>query len=166
MKHLTATIYSFILILAFSACQQDFCFTKEQFLESYDNFISEIDNKEAISTEDKANYEARFQDLVEKCYKKYKPEMSLKEKQNFWKSSVTYYLAKEGDNISINISKEKSAFEEYVESEISEVITDSSKGFLSSLETLFDENLPNLFHNIADEIEKFADELESELDDN
>lgn len=168
MKQLIHIIFVLVFVLTFNACQQDFCFTKEQFLETYGQFIHDLESqKEGLTIEEKAKFETRFQNIVEECYKKYKPEMTLKEKQDFWKSSVKYYFAKEGGNININISsKEKSDFEKYVETEISDVIKDSGATFLSSFENILEDKLPSLLDNIANELKKLAVDLEENLDNN
>ena len=163
----TNLFFSFILsALFFTSCQQDFFFTKDQFIDSYDTFIKEMEKKgEDISEKEKSDYEARFKNIVETCYKKYKPELSLKEKQNFWKSSVKYYVAKEGNEISITLSASETEFEKYVESEVKEVLEQSGTAFFNSLEKIMNDNLPKLIDNVAKEFEKFADDLEKAFEE-
>ena len=166
MKSLRTFIIIVFSVSLFSSCQKDACVTKNQFLDSYNAFIKEIeDSKEELSASDKEAFETRFQNIVENCYKKYKPELSLKEKQDFWKSSIKYYLAKEGDEINIKISKANDEFEEYVQNEIKEVIEESGTQFFGSLEKIVNENLPKLFEGFSNELEKFAKDLEDILED-
>jgi len=161
-------LFSFIFsILLFSSCQKDLCFTKDQFLDSYNSFITELEKvNDEITEKEKEEYEQRFKSIVEQCYKKYKPELSLKERQDFWKESVKYYVVKEGNEININLSSLETEFEKYVESEIQEIIEDSGTAFFNSLEEIMEDNLPKFLNSVAKEIEKFADDLEKAFEEN
>jgi len=163
----TNLILTFLLgALFFTSCQQDLCFTKDQFLDSYDAFIKELDEADDdISDNMKKDFEDRFQSLVENCYKQHKPDLTLKEKQEFWKSSVKYYVAKEGNEITIKLSKPESDFEKYVEAEIKEVLEESGGVFFRTLEKIMEENIPDLIDNVAKELEKFAEDLEKAFEE-
>lgn len=163
----TYLIFSIVIgALLFTSCQQDLCFTKDQFLDSYNTFIKELEEeKDDITDTEKKTYEGRFQSLVENCYKKYKSELTLEERQEFWKSSVKYYVAKEGDELTIKLSSKETEFEQYVEAEIKEVLEESGTVFFKSLEKIMEKNLPKLIDNVAKELEKFAEGLEEAFEE-
>jgi len=84
-----------INLLFLQSCSTDKCSTKDSFVEHFEAFAKEFEEKKAkLDEEEKKAYELRYQDIVNNCYKKFKTEMSLQEKQDFWKQSLGFYVAR------------------------------------------------------------------------
>ncbi|MBT8233274.1 MAG: hypothetical protein HKO66_01050 [Saprospiraceae bacterium] len=148
------------------SCSPDPCYTKEQFLDTYNEFVKEVENKkEDISDEEQLAYEKRFESIVESCYKKYRSSLTLKERQDFWKSAVKYYIAKEGEDLTLSISTKDDPFQEYVKEEIKDVIKDSSTTILGKLENMLSDSLPNVIDKLVEGFEEFGEDLKDVLEE-
>ena len=136
-------------------------------MSSFDSFVEEVaKNEKDLTEEDKAAYEDRYQNIVNNCYQKFKKDMSLEERQEFWKSSLEYYIAKEGGSINLVLNdKENEEFAEYIGEEIEELIKESGDEFAETVQNILSSEVPKLIDTVVDEIEKLGDELKKAFED-
>ena len=149
-----------ILLVSFS-CKQDPCATKEGFLTSFENFTTEYEEKKSDLTDnEKAVFMERFKHLVNGCYKKYKPDMTLSEKQEFWKKGLSYYMSKFSNDDDIDLSKElEDPFGQYIKEEVIALVKESGFEFLSSLQEVVELELPKLMEVFSKEIQNMGQEI-------
>lgn len=148
------------LLLMFS-CKKDPCATKAGFLESFSAFTSEFEEKKAdLDDPGKQAYEDRYRALINNCYKQHKAELTLEEKQDFWKKSLAFYVARYDGQFSTVLSEKlDDPFNQYLKDELIELTKESGFTFILSLQSIVKEELPKLMEVFADEIEKFGKEL-------
>lgn len=153
----------FILIVAIAifSCKSDPCSSKEGFLESFANFNTEFENKKTdLSEENLVEYEERFQNIVNTCYKKFKPDMTIEERQDFWKGALSFYVSRYEGEFSLDLSdKMDDPFFQYMKNEVMELVKESGVGYLLSLQKVFKDELPKLMELFSSEIENFGKEL-------
>jgi len=140
MKLITGTILIFCTSLLIFSCKQDPCTTKDGFLASFETFKTEFEEKhEGLDDEAKEAYELRFQGIVNNCYKKFKPELSLKEKQDFWKGALQFYMTRFDGDFDLDFGSEmEDPFNQYVKDEVMEVVKASGAEFLVSIQEVFE----------------------------
>jgi len=148
-------------LLLFQSCKQDSCSTKSSFLEHFDSFTSEFDTKKAdLIEESKLEYENRYKDMVNNCYKKFKADMTLEEKQNFWKKSLSFYVDRYDGQFSTELVKNlDDPFNQYIKDEMIELVKESGMTFIFSLQSIVKDELPKLMEVFSSEVEKFGKEL-------
>jgi len=149
---------SFLMLLV--GCKQDGCTTKEKFLESFDSFIIEFQTatkSKDLTEEDKLAYENTLRELINDCYKKHRPELSLKERQEFWKKSLRFILDRFDGKIDLNVKDNMDdPFNQYVKDELVAVVKDSGSSFLFSLQDVFKDDLPRLMETFSEEFEQIG----------
>jgi hypothetical protein len=148
------------------SCQKDPCYSVDQFKNSYAAFFEEFKKaSKDLSEEELQQYDDRYKDLVENCYKKFKKNLKLSERQDFWKSSVIYYMAKKGGifNINFNTSDKNDPLENYISSELEEVAEESGEEFKKILEGLLENELPKLIDSVLDKFEEIGEDLKESL---
>lgn len=151
----------FLTVFQFFACKEDPCATKEGFLQSFDTFITDYEAASAnMDTTLRAEYDERFKGMVNTCYKKFKPDMSLEEKQEFWKKSLKYYMGKYEGSVGLELSAVlDDPFNQYIKDEVVELVKASGFTFLASLQEAVDVELPKLMEMFSSEIEKIGKEF-------
>lgn len=161
MKITTLLFISVSTIFLLQSCNKDSCATKSGFLESFEAFSKEYDeNKADLDEEKKMEYENRYRDIVNNCYKKFKDEMSLEEKQGFWKQSLSFYMNRYDGQFSANLlEKLDDPFNQYLKEEVVEIIKESGLTYVLSLQSIVKDELPKLMELFSDEIEKFGQQL-------
>lgn len=160
MRLLLGTII-LVSLLQFYSCKPDPCATKEGFLQSFEAFQTDYEEVSAkMDTTLRAEYDDRFRGMVNTCYKKYKPEMSLEEKQEFWKKSLKYYMKRYDGEVDLDLSEAlDDPFNQYIKDEVVELVKASGFGFLASLQEAVDVELPKLMEMFSSEIEKIGKEF-------
>jgi len=152
------------LFLVFS-CKSDPCGTKDGFLEHFDGFTTEFEAaKDKLDDESKLDYENKYKNLVNNCYKKHKEALSLEEKQDFWKKSLAFYVARYDGQFSEMLSqKADDPFNQYLRDEIIEVVKESGMGFVLSLQSIVKDELPKLIELFSKEMEKLGKDFFNNL---
>jgi hypothetical protein len=155
-----------LTIIGFSACQQDACINKEQFISSFDTFTQEIDKIDSELDEAlKTNFVSRYKRFVNNCYKKFKYQMSLKEKQSFWTKSVkSYFKLLDGDMSILFNDESDDPFYKYVQDEIQETVAESGDDFANVISNLVKKELPNYIDKFIDEVGKLNENLKENID--
>lgn len=151
----------FLVGLAILSCKSDPCATKSGFLESFEKFNSEFEDQKAeLEEESLVEYEDRFKSLVNGCYKKFKADMSLEERQDFWESSLSFYLSRYDGKLTADLGdKMDDPFFKYMKAEVMELIKESGAMYLFSLQKVFKNELPRLMEIFSSELENFGEEL-------
>jgi hypothetical protein len=167
MKIYNTALIVLALSISFISCQQDACYNKNQFVNSYKAFFDEFEkNSDDLSKTDKKQYEVRYEKLLENCYKNFKSELSYDERKEFWKSSISFYLEKEGGifNIRFNEINDDDPLKKYIIAEIEEMSDSTTHEFADFLETVLDEELPDLIDSFVDKVGELGDELKKSLE--
>jgi len=148
-------------LLSLNSCKQDPCASKEGFLEHFSAFITDFETAKADLDDTKRQaMEDRYQGIVNDCYKKYKEELTLKEKQDFWKKSLAFYVDRYDGNFSTILGEKRNdPFYQYVKDELVQLTKESGATFLFSLQSIFKDELPKLMEVFSSEIEKIAKDL-------
>ncbi|NNF22739.1 MAG: hypothetical protein HKN67_12415 [Saprospiraceae bacterium] len=154
-------ILYFILIVFISSCTQDPCLTKDQFLKSTDSFFESFnESADALDVQSKADYEKRYEAFVNNCYKKYQEELSIKEKQDFWKKSLNFYLdLYDGKLESLLEEADEDPFKKYVKGEIEQLIKDSGTEYMNEIAELLGDELPKILESFLGDLEKLGQDL-------
>lgn len=157
------TVFSLLLmcLLCLQACKQDSCASKSGFLEHFDGFASEFEKKQGeLDDATKLDYENRYKDIVNNCYKKFKADLTLEEKQDFWKKSLAFYVKRYEGQFSTELMKNiDDPFNQYLKEEVVELVKESGMTFIFSLQSIVKDELPKLMELFSSEIEKFGKEL-------
>jgi len=151
----------FFILLFIVSCKQDPCLTKDQFLSSFDSFTNEFDKRSKdLTIDEKIEFESRYQEIVNNCYKKFKQKLTLKEKQAFWQASLNFYLKRYDGNIGKLLSDaDNDPFRQYVKEEIEELIEISGSDFINSVAEIFEDELPKLIEDIKGSLERIGEDL-------
>ncbi len=152
------------LLLALSlciSCSTDKCASKEDFLQTFDEFSNEFKSlRTEITDNESADFEKRFMDIIKSCYKKHRADLTLEERQEFWKSGLQYYVTTfDLDDKSSLTAALDDPFNVYVKDEVMDVIKESGFSYLSSLQQVVDIELPKLLELFSSEISKLSEEL-------
>lgn len=167
MKLFSYLSFCSCLLLLVSCKKDTACANKGQFLETAEAFALRYEESR-LSSEVETDSEAKlaveldteFKQLVNDCYKKFKAEMSLKERQDFWTKTLKYFLY----SLDLNSREDLNAamddpFNVYVKDEVMELVKESGIGFMMSLQELMKDDLPRLMDVFAEEIEKIGKEF-------
>lgn len=159
MKSIIATLLLGSLLLS-TGCKQEGCTTKESFLESFDVFLTDFQaTREASPLDDqqKLDYENQYKKLVNECYKKFQPDLTLKERQDFWTKSLRFILDRFEGEVDLNFKEQlNDPFNQYVKDELVAVVKDSGFSFLISLQQVFENDLPRLMETFSEEFEQIG----------
>ncbi len=150
-----------IVLLLFSSCGQDPCQTKDQFLDSFKSFIEEFEQEGSeLKEASKNEFETRYENIVNNCYKKFSEELSIEEKQDFWEASLGFYLEiYEGKMSELLSDADSDPFKKYVKDEVLSVIQTSGIDYLNSLAELLDNELPVILGSLLGDLGKMGQEL-------
>jgi len=145
------------------------CANKVQFLETAEAFSVKFEESRSTAKGDMdtdagaketAQMSTEFRQLVNDCYKKFKAEMSVKERQDFWTNTLKYFLYSLDLNTKADLEElMNDPFNIYVKDEVVELVKESGIGFMMSLQELMSDDLPRLMDVFAEEIEKIGKEF-------
>lgn len=154
MKYLSAILLSIVLLFA---CKKDPCATKADFLASFDTYVSDASKE---PSKDTVIFTQAYKELVNDCYKKFKTEMTLEERQDFWKRSFKSVLNNFEGDIDLNLSDEKAdPFNQYVMDEVKQLIKESGTSFFAELQDFFEDDLDRMMDIFSSEINNLAKEF-------
>ena len=156
-----------VCLFAISSCNISPCPDKEAFIKKSDEFFKEYDKAyDEIDENKREKFQVDFDALIEDCYKKFKEEMTLVEKQSFWKDAFVF-LAKNNSRKSekgFSFDSDEFDLDPYVEAELEEVLKESGENFAESIEGILEVQLPKVIDKVVDEIGKLGDELKKALE--
>lgn len=156
-------LLGFVALSLLACKQEDGCTTKAGFLKSFDAFLvefEEADKAGALTDESKQAFEDRYKGLINDCYKKFRPDLTLKERQDFWKQSMKFMIGRFDGSIDLNITDQmEDPFNQYLKDEVVAVVRESGAGFLLSLQDLMKDDLPKLLETFSGEFEKLGREF-------
>ena len=146
---------------ALTGCKSDPCANKNQFLESFDVFINEFNDKKTnYQDADRAEAEVKYRALVNDCYKKHKPDMTLKERQDFWVTSLKFIIDRYDGQFSLEMKdKMDDPFNQYMKDEVVATIRESGAGFLMTLQQSLADDLPQLMETFSEELQQIGQEF-------
>ncbi len=147
------------ILFSFTACKKDHCTDKASFLIAFDTYL-ENKARQTVSAKDTMLFDDAYRDLVNQCYKKFKPELTLEEKQDFWKRSIKHVLANRNKDIDLNISDNmEDPFHQYVMDEIKALIKESGSSFILELQSLLKDDLSQIIDLFSSEINRIGKDL-------
>lgn len=148
-------------ILLLTACNQSPCSNKEAFIENFEAFVKEFEDKvKDLNEASKQEYEEKYEDFVNDCYKKFNEELTLEERQDFWKTSLGFYLELYKGNIGELLEDaDTDPFKSYVKDEIEKLIKESGTDYLAEVSVLLEDELPKLLESFLGDLEKIGMEL-------
>lgn len=160
MKSIIATFLLGSVFLMASCKQEPGCANKEQFLDAFEVFLAEFNSageSAELNEDQKLEYENQYKQLVNDCYKKFQPELTLKERQDFWTKSLRFILDRFEGAKDLNFKDEMNdPFNQYVKDELVSVVKDSGFSFLISLQDVFKDDLPRLMETFSEEFEQIG----------
>lgn len=166
LKNKLSTLLIATFVISLISCGPDPCLTKDQFVESYKAFFEEVESE--INDADKTlikSYEKRYVHLLDNCFKSYKDQLSKSERQDFWQSSVKFYLDKEGGIFNIDFSDKGSEdpVREFIVEELEDMADSSSQDFSKLMESVLEDELPRLIDSVVDKVENVGEEIKASL---
>ncbi len=154
MKYLSAL---FIIGLLIVSCSKEPCATKEDFLASFETYLQ---STEGETQQDTVIFSPAYKDIVNNCYKKFRADLTLKERQDFWKKSFRNILDNYEGDLDININGEKAdPFNQYVMEEVKALIKDSGASFLLELQDFFKDDISRVMEVFSSELNTLAEEF-------
>ena len=161
---MTAMMKSIPLLLVLClcvSCNKDSCASKTDFLESFETFSTEFESKRhELSDNDSAAFEERFRSLIDNCYKKHREDLTLTERQDFWKSGLRYYVTTfDLDDKSSLTTALEDPFNTYVKDEVMELVKESGFSYLTALQQAVEIELPKLLEMFSTEISKLMEDF-------
>lgn len=151
-----AFFYTFFFLILVSACNfNSECLSKEAFLSGYEKFSNDVETHyRNLQTEDWVDIDKEMKIYVEQCYPKYKEQLSIEEKVQFWKNTLSYGLYR-GDKSN---SYELELDIDY-ERELDELTEQGRK----EIESFIQKELKPELNDIIDDVVKEVDNLGSKL---
>ena len=156
-----------IFSLLFSACNQDPCFSKDQFVDTSKAFFKSFEESSDQTKDEIKSFEERYENLLENCYKKHKDEMSIEERRDFWQSTISFYIEKEGGvfNLKFSAEDEDDPVRKYIIDEFEEMSDSTAEEFSRFLEDVLEDELPDLIDSFVDKVEEIGGEIKNSLED-
>ena len=147
------------VLFSFTACKKELCSDKASFLAAFDTYLASKEGQ-TVSEKDTIFFDDAYRELVNQCYKKFKPELTLKERQDFWKRSIKHVLANRNKDLDLNISDNmEDPFHQYVMDEIKALIKESGSSFILELQSLLKDDLSQLIDLFSSEINRIGKDL-------
>jgi len=114
---------SLIILLSTQSCSTDSCgATKDGFLERYDAFMEDVKTADlAVSDEGWARYDDRFKTFVEVCYESFEPELSGRERRQFWTKAMGYYYNRYGKGLSKELFENNNSTNQKMQEKLQEL---------------------------------------------
>lgn len=162
------TLFAFILTSSFTSCLNLSCTSKSKFVQSYNSFIKDVEKLDEegknLETTDK-----EFDSYSKECYTKFREEMTLKERKDFWSNTLKYYVMRYG-NLGDAMDDAESRFSAVASEDFNDFINSSGqeikKLFKDQLGPKLKDGLDKLLNKAkeANEIlKKEIDNLDSDL---
>lgn len=154
----------------FFSCELGECASKSSYLQTFENFIRDIEKNSTEFTErDWNRAEEKYKKLTGECYDKFHSELTIKEEGKIMKHSLKYAFYKLNNELSLGLTEEKI---DNLQFEM-ENLFDSGKGFKDSLDIYLNseefKDAMNEFSKGLDQlgkgIDKFSTELKQLLED-
>ena len=148
----------FFAALFLWACKKEQCASKAAFLESFEIYLTEKQPQQA--EQDSVIFDAIYRSFVNDCYKKFRDEMTLEERQEFWKSSLKHVLAQHDGEFNFNLGEQmKDPFNKYIGEEVKALIKESGFSFIMELQATFKEDLAVLMDLFSSQMDNLAEEM-------
>lgn len=153
-------------IVVWSSCDvvMSPCPNKDKFLSSFEELLNTYQSQSEFTEVEKEAFDEQYRDLVNNCYKKYKSELTLKERQDFWVKSLKHLLKRYDGELEINLKdKMDDPFNKYVKDEVTAVLKESGLSFMMSLQEVFKDDLPKLMDTFSEEIKNIGQDFMNNL---
>lgn len=137
------------------------CVSKDSFISNYEKFSADIkENYEKLSIEDWTSIDEEFTSYVDVCYPKFKSELSLEEKVNFFKNTLSYgyYKGTKDGKIDIDLKLD-------LGDEMEEISIQGKEELEAFIKKEFGDDLESTIDDIVDGIKELGDEIKEWLKD-
>ena len=140
------------------------CLSKDSFISGYDKFLEDVEkNHEKILVDQWERIDKEYTDYISNCYKKYREELSVKEKIGFWKNTLLYgvYRKSVDDTYDFDLKEQGLDLDE-------EINTLSQEGKEELRQFIRDEIAPQVdgvLESIIQEIESLGEQFKNWLDE-
>ena len=147
--------------LVFSSCSRNECSgSKKAFLKKYNDLVETVmDHDLDYSDREWEKYDEQFRTYVEDCYDEHEPEMTRRERREFWSKAMGYYYKRYGDGVVNELMDESSRLAAKIRENTEEFWHEHGDELEEILENLGD-NLEDVFSKFEDDIEDWARKLE------
>jgi len=151
--------------LIFASCSSGPCANKKQFLNSFGTFVEDVKKDKDMDDAQALAYQDEYKGMIEDCYKKFRADMTLEERQDFWKESVIFYFKSGGKTIDLKLGSENDEeLNEYVQDELEAVIKESGDDFEKIIQEVITENVLPALNDIFKGIENLGKELQKAIE--
>jgi hypothetical protein len=138
--------------------------SKEDFLEKYETFISQVGEQNLSANSDEwEQHDREFKQMVESCHEMY--ELTMTEEVEFWGNAMIYYSNRYGSEMLTVLNDESNG----VSVEISENLEEFFDDPEAMMNKIFGEekskNLKKLFKEATKDVEKWSKKLEKIFED-
>lgn len=156
MKYLISVL---LFSLTLASCDMSFqCSTKESFIENFERFNRDLEkHHKDLEETDWTDVDEEFKSYVDNCYMKYKSEMTIKEKIQFWKTTLSYHLyrGKPLDELALEMDLEK---------ELNELGLQGQKELEAFFKDEIKPELSDAIDDILSEVNNLGEQLKNWLD--
>ena len=159
-----ALAYILLMVTITAGCQfSSNCLNKESFLSGFNEFVDDVRiNHEKIAYGNWRDIDQEYDEYLRTCYPKYKEELSIKEKIDFWKNAFSYNVYRKSVDETFEID-----FEEYglnLEEEIEALSQEGQRELEKFLKEELSPQIEDAFDSLINEIESVGDQLKNWLD--
>ncbi|NNE54837.1 MAG: hypothetical protein HKN32_02370 [Flavobacteriales bacterium] len=161
------TILTTLCVCLLLSCQIDPCGSSpEAFVDKYEQFIDDLDEKE-LAFDDKSweDHDRKFKKYVKECYPNYEDDLSRKEERRFAQSTAKYYLIKYGKGLQYQYNHDPEEFSRIVGDNVESIVDAYGDEFEEMFESFMEENgdnLEQLAEDIGDAVERFVENIDEE----
>ncbi len=167
-KTMKYSFYAILLVSIFltSSCQTGPCSSKDNFLNSFEALVGEIqENKSDLTDNDWEQIESEFNQITKECYKKYKSDLTADEKKQYWENTASYYSEKYGGDMLSLIGAGTEQLTEFFDEEMQESLLEMKEELKNIFDDEFKEDLKSAVDELVGELGKFGKELKKGIDE-
>lgn len=150
-----------LVSLVFASCSLDTnCLSKDAMVSNLSKFIDDVEkHHDKLQPSDWADIDKEFKSYVETCYPKFKGEMTISEKVDFWKHTLSYgvYRGSSRGSFELDLNVD-------YRTEIDELTAQGKAEIEAYLRDEFQPDLEKTIDGVVKEVEKLGDELKNWLD--
>jgi len=151
MKRALLVLFSLLVLYS---CNMN-CLNKEAFINGYNTFSTDVkEHYQEIGPSQWADIDKEFKEYVEICYPKFKEEMSINERIDFWKHTISYgfYRGDQDGSFKLDVALD-------YETEINELSEQARIEIEQFIRKEIKPELENVIDDILDEVESFGEKV-------
>lgn len=147
-----------LLLIPFACSIETDCYNKERFIDSYTDFMNDVRiHHEKFDHTDWQKIDEEFDKYTHQCYEKFKPEMTMEEKFEFWKNTVSYVVYKAGSDEDVEIEMDN------LKIRLSNDLEEFSSKSKEELKMVINEELEPLIEDVLEDVSRGLDAVNDEI---